>query len=288
MTLSSGKQHSTLRDAVEGARVSNQEHLSWCRVQLGYLKARRDVELIRSAKVYVDEAAAPAPGAIANHEPRHDPPLFLPESVLAHRLLDGLQGLEIGGAAHNAFGLNTKNVGISADMESVDFEVYKAHQIAFCGTWLPIDIPGYANAIPVEASSSDFVIHSHVWEHLPNPLRALEEWVRVTRHDGYVYAIVPKRDAAEGDAQRSVTPIQTQILHYLLNTSAEERAVIDNVPVRGHYTVFDQDALLDIESWFNAFHLDAQLRRAAYQETDDKGGNGHAIVWQVSKLAPAQ
>lgn len=32
------------------------------------------------------------------------------ESPLAHRLLDGLTGLEIGGAAHNAFGLDVLNV----------------------------------------------------------------------------------------------------------------------------------------------------------------------------------
>ena len=32
------------------------------------------------------------------------------ESQLAHQLLDGLTGLEIGGAAHNAFGLDTMNV----------------------------------------------------------------------------------------------------------------------------------------------------------------------------------
>jgi hypothetical protein len=32
------------------------------------------------------------------------------ESALAHRWLDGLHGVEIGGAAHNDFGLDTINV----------------------------------------------------------------------------------------------------------------------------------------------------------------------------------
>jgi hypothetical protein len=34
------------------------------------------------------------------------------ESTLAHRYLDGLKGLEIGGSYHNAFGLDTLNVDL--------------------------------------------------------------------------------------------------------------------------------------------------------------------------------
>jgi hypothetical protein len=33
------------------------------------------------------------------------------ESKLAHSLLDGLRGIEIGPSTHNPFGLNTRNVG---------------------------------------------------------------------------------------------------------------------------------------------------------------------------------
>ena len=35
---------------------------------------------------------------------------YFQESALAHELLDGLSGLEIGGGMHNAFGLDTLNV----------------------------------------------------------------------------------------------------------------------------------------------------------------------------------
>ena len=38
------------------------------------------------------------------------------DSALAHRWLDGLRGVEIGGAAHNAFGLDTINVDRTRDM----------------------------------------------------------------------------------------------------------------------------------------------------------------------------
>ena len=32
------------------------------------------------------------------------------ESAIAHKYLDGLKGIEIGGSAHNPFGLDTINV----------------------------------------------------------------------------------------------------------------------------------------------------------------------------------
>lgn len=38
------------------------------------------------------------------------------ESALAHKLLDGLNGIEIGGSAHNSFGLNTRNVDYTKQM----------------------------------------------------------------------------------------------------------------------------------------------------------------------------
>ena len=40
----------------------------------------------------------------------HLSPVIFPEHRLAHELLDGLSGLEIGAAAYNPFGLKTRNV----------------------------------------------------------------------------------------------------------------------------------------------------------------------------------
>jgi len=272
---------SSLRQAIVEAQERNHLRLRQARIQLAAMNAAREADTLVDTMGTLSQQAPESATQTANNEAMHDPPLFLPQSQLAHQLLDGLHGLEIGGAAHNAFGLNTKNVGITEEMEPHDYKVYKEHQIAFCREWMPIDIPGYADAIPVEDNSQDFVIHSHVWEHLPNPLGSLEEWVRVVRPGGYIYAIVPKREAI--DAHREVTPIQRYILHYLLDSPSHARALLENEVNRGHYTVFDGATLQDVGIWFNLYHDDAVLEQVAYQETDDKGGNGHAIVWQVVK-----
>jgi len=203
--------------------------------------------------------------------------IFL-ESQLAHSLLDGLRGIEIGPAAHNPFGLHTISVGLSKQLNPADYEKFAREQLSRCGKVAEIDISADASSLPVPDDSTDFVIHSHVCEHLSDSLRALEEWVRVVRNGGYIFVIVPKRDALPSDKERSVTSIEELVLR---RNSRSETALIQ--PETGHYTVFSPELLFQIEGWFNRTRSDAVLVRVAFQETDDKVGNGHTIVWRVNK-----
>src|SRR5438874_3078898 len=83
-----------------------------------------------------------------------------------------------------------------------------------CGSFATIDISADAASIPVPDDSTDFVLHSHVWEHLPNPFIALDEWVRITRACGYLFVIVPKRDAAASDKDLPVTSLPSLVQFY--------------------------------------------------------------------------
>ncbi len=205
--------------------------------------------------------------------------------MLAHQLLDGLDGLEIGPAAHNPFGLNTRNVGLAADRDSFDYEFFKQSQLEMCGSFAAIDISADAADIPVPNDSTDFVLHSHVWEHLPNPLIALDEWVRITRSVGYLFVIVPKRDAAASDKDRPVTSLSSLVQLYEKKRRGETFPPEERGKGRGHYTVFSPDLIREIGDWFNQSHSRARLDEVAFQETDDKVGNGHTIVWQVKKYS---
>ena len=84
-------------------------------------------------------------------------PTIFPESRLAHEVLDGLEGLEIGPAAHNPFGLRTRNVGLTADHDPVDYAFYRQVQLEKCGSFAVIDIAGDAANIPLADHSTDFV-----------------------------------------------------------------------------------------------------------------------------------
>lgn len=206
------------------------------------------------------------------------------ESALVHYYLDGLRGLEIGAAAHNPFGLQTKNVGLTREFDAEDYDYFKASQIKMCGEWAQIDIPASAEDIPVADNSQDFVISSHVWEHLASPLLALEEWARVVRPNGYILAIVPKRDAEPRDVGRPITPIEELIRHYRQRSTVDSRKREETIP-NLHFTVFSPESLREITTWFNSTHPSIQLLEIAFLETDDKVGNGHLILWKVVKTA---
>ncbi len=55
------------------------------------------------------------------------------------------------------------------------------------------DYYGDACELPFFDSSVPYVATSHVLEHVANPLLALSEWFRVTRHGGIIYMVIPDR-----------------------------------------------------------------------------------------------
>ncbi|MGH7391729.1 MAG: methyltransferase domain-containing protein [Candidatus Rokuibacteriota bacterium] len=136
-------------------------------------------------------AVDPAPG-----------PALAPEDALAHALLDGRRGLEIGAAAHNPFGLDTRNVAVPGD-----WEFYAKSQADLGVEAARVDIWASGDNIPVRARSQDFVISSHVVEHLPDLVGAFVEWDRVVRDGGHVYMIVPVKGALPDDGPRPLTPL---------------------------------------------------------------------------------
>ena len=122
------------------------------------------------------------------------------ESKLAHKYLDGLHGLEIGGAAHNSFGLNTKNVDYTKNMNTA----HKKEEEKMCGKKMSVDIEAPGDCLPLKSKSVDFVISSHVLEHFPDPIKALKEWYRVVRYGGYIFMIIPhKKRTFDKDQERT-------------------------------------------------------------------------------------
>ena len=117
------------------------------------------------------------------------------------QLLDGLAGLELGAATHNPFGVNARNVA-----PEYNDEMYRASQVSMGEEPIAIDLYGHAAQIPVADRSQDFILSSHVIEHIPDPIAAFWEWQRVIKPGGYVVAIVPQPDALTQD-KRPLTPV---------------------------------------------------------------------------------
>lgn len=180
------------------------------------------------------------------------------ESALAHRYFDGQHGLEIGGSAHNPFGLRTQNVDYTADMETK----FKRKERETCGSALKVDIVYDGLNLPFADGTQDFVISSHVIEHFYDPIAAIEEWLRVTRPGGHVFMIVPHRDRTF-DRDRPRTTIAELVQRHEYPDPPED--------LNRHHSVWITEDFVDL-----CFARKWRLVEA--HDVDDKVGNGFTIV----------
>jgi SAM-dependent methyltransferase len=80
------------------------------------------------------------------------------------------------------------------------------------------DYWGDAAALPFRDHALDYVASSHVLEHTANPVAALFEWARVTRHGGILYIVVPDRRYTF-DHTRELTPPEHMMEDFALGTT---------------------------------------------------------------------
>src|SRR5579864_2481738 len=190
-----------------------------------------------------------------------------PESALAHKLLDGLEGIEIGGSAHNQWGLKTRNVDYTRERT-----VFKEEEIKMCGHALPVDIVTPGDQLPLPDSSVDFVISSHAIEHFPDPIKALKEWHRVVRPGGFIFVIAPHKERTFDKDRERTTLAELIARHETGDTPDAEDA---------HCSVWITQDFVDLVNWL-------KWPIVAVQDKDDKVGNGFTVVMKVEKAETEQ
>jgi SAM-dependent methyltransferase len=183
-------------------------------------------------------------------------------SALATELLSNLHGIEIGASAHNPFNLNTKNVDYTDDYSTV----FKREEFKICGEYAKVDIVANGDELPLEDNSQDFVISSHVIEHFWDPVKAIKEWMRVTKEGGYIYIICPHKFRT--------FDIDREITHFDEIISRHGKPMPPDSNPHQHWSVWDTQAFIDL---CNALGWNIYT----YQDIDDKVGNGFAVVLKV-------
>ena len=187
-----------------------------------------------------------------------------PHSKHATALLSGLKGVEIGGAAHNPFGLDTINVD-RISHEHPDFAPYATEQMRLCGEVLPVDVVAPGHNLPFDDKSFDFVISSHVIEHFYDPIEALQEWQRVARK--YIYIICPQRDALPSDRDKPLTTIDDLTIRQLTGDNSD---MTDE-----HHSRWTSKTFVRMCKYFGFKVLEVL-------DPDDKVGNGFTVVIDAS------
>ena len=100
------------------------------------------------------------------------------------------------------------------DMQSTESLQQQYAKDPRVGTILQVQLVWKGNTYPfIDNNAFDFVINSHVLEHVPNPGRQMQEWLRIVRPGGLVYMIVPDKRFCF-DRRRQLTEIE-----YLLEIS---------------------------------------------------------------------
>jgi ubiquinone/menaquinone biosynthesis C-methylase UbiE len=188
-----------------------------------------------------------------------------PESKLAHKYLDGLLGIEVGSSSHNSFGIpNCKNVDYTDDMTTI----FKLKEIELCGEAMPVDIVANGDCLPLADESLDYVISSHVIEHFFDPIKAIEEWLRVIRVGGYIFTIVPHKDRTFDSDKECTT------LHELIERHNSKM----NIPSddHKHWCIWTTETFKELIDYM-------ELEIVEYLDVDDKVGNGFCFVIRKDK-----
>lgn len=127
------------------------------------------------------------------------------------------------------------------------------------------------NLSTIPTDSQDFLIASHVFEHLPNPIGGLLEFYRVCKNDAIIYLTVPEKTRT-GDKFRTRTPLSHMIDDYrnpslerdlehfreLVHMSPADPVAFENeakhlqkTSESVHYHVFIEQDVIDIINWCN-------------------------------------
>ena len=177
--------------------------------------------------------------------------MTLPESKIAHKYLDGLFGVEIGGSLYNPFGLNTLNVDFSIENS------FRKEEKRLCGKSMPVDLIADASNLPLKFNSIDFIVSSHVIEHLPHPKDVLLDWYKIVKQ--YIFIICPHYQRTF-DSNRRLSLLN----EVLVGTDSKSKA---------HHFVWNTELLLKLCTYL-------MLPVVACHDVDDKALNGFTIIIQ--------
>jgi len=151
--------------------------------------------------------------------------------------LKGLSGLEIGGPS---FAFTQKGfIPIYKHIKSLDgcnfsSETIWEGKINSGNTYQFENKLGYqyildgSDLSEIEKNQYEFILSSHNLEHIANPIKALKEWKRVLKQNGYLLIILPHKDRTF-DNKRPITDFNHILEDYNNNTAENDTTHFEEV-----------------------------------------------------------
>ena len=139
-------------------------------------------------------------------------------------------GIEIGGPS------NTGKI-IYANSSNVDNVIFSKNTVwsnhtneynYFPGKKGKVIINDAVNISHVENQTYDFVFASHCLEHIANPLKAVSEWLRITKSEGYIIMILPEKSQCF-DHKRKISNFKTLLTQYEKNVGENDLSTLSEI-----------------------------------------------------------
>ncbi len=105
----------------------------------------------------------------------------------------------------------------------------------------------------IESGSYDFILSSHVIEHIANPIKALYEWKRVLKLDGYLVTVAPNM-LETFDWKRPLTTLEHIVKDYKENIRESDNTHFDeiinmhDVDVDGTVSTFEEHVIRTLDN----------------------------------------
>ncbi len=108
----------------------------------------------------------------------------------------------------------------------------------------------------IENEKYDFLFGSHCLEHIANPIKALKEWLRIVKKDGYLILILPNKKVTF-DHRRDDSKIEVLIKQYENNVGEDDLSTLNEIlekhdlsrdPPAGNLQQFKERSLKNYEN----------------------------------------
>lgn len=187
---------------------------------------------------------------------------------LARRMLGPIpDGVEIGASSIAPF------PGVKAwNLEHPGARLFQEAQLRSTGRTAPIHVFAGAERLPFRSGALGFLLASHVIEHMPDTIRALQEWDRAVRSGGIVFLIVPHKERTF-DRDRPRTDLRHHLADFALGMDVRSDAL---VPTSHYHVWVTADFLALIELLNHERCLDWRIEQV--EDVDSRAGNGFTIV----------
>lgn len=135
-----------------------------------------------------------------------------------------------------------------------------------------VDVVADASSLPFSSESLDFLVSSHVLEHCPDTLAALEEWLRVLKRGGRLVLRLP-HGLRTFDRGRAFTTLEHHIQDYEDHVDSTDR------------THWEEFARISIPGFAHHWKQDALRADGSYDlEYVVRYGHMHYHVWTQTEM----